>query len=135
MRSDAVEQALYELEEYVLDIDYREHPHIGQMSYDLIRNIVAYREKRLQTLAHTLPLGVRIFVSVATYAVIFSSLFIGVNSLLYDYMFTLIIAVLSYGIYLLIVDLSDPDSPGQWHLNTHEYEVLYQDIVKKFSTK
>lgn len=127
-RSEDIDKALFELEESVFNIDYTEHPNIGVMSFDLIRKCTEYREKRLQNILHRLPLGVKIFIIFATTATIFSSLFIGVASLAYDYLFTSIIALLAYGIYLLIDDLDHPYRPGQWHLSIDGYKKVLKEI-------
>ena len=128
IRSERVEAAIYKLEEIVFAIDYSQHPNMGEMSFDLVRKCMDYREKRLQNISHKLPYGVKIFVMVATVFMIFLSLFIGVESFLYYYLFTLIIALLSYGIYLLIDDLVHPYRPGQWHLKIDDYMVLLKEI-------
>jgi|SRR6185369_12837532 len=128
IRSERVETAIYQLEETVFDIDYKQHPNIGAMTFDLVRKCMDYREKRLQNVAHKLPQGVKIFVISTTFFMIFSSLFIGVESIIYDYVFTLMIALLSYGIYLLIDDLDHPYRPGQWHLKIDDYENLLEEI-------
>ena len=128
IRSETVEAAMYRLEETVVDIDYSEHPNMGEMAFDLVRKCMDYREKRLQNVAHTLPFGVKAFVQVATFFMIFCSLFIGVTTPVYYYLFTLIIALLSYGIYLLIDDLDHPYRPGQWHLKIDDYVSLLDEI-------
>jgi len=48
--------------------------------------------------------------------------------LFYDYLFTSIIALLAYGIYLLIDDLDNPYRPGQWHLSMKVYKNVLQEI-------
>lgn len=128
IRSERVEAALYKLEETVFDIDYSQHPNIGDMASDLMRKAMNYRERRLQNIAHKLPQGVKIFVMCATFFMIFSALFIGVESFVYYYVFTLIVALLSYGIYLLIDDLDHPYRPGQWHLKIDDYIDLLKEI-------
>jgi hypothetical protein len=127
-RSQNVEGAIYKLEETVLDIDYSEHPNIGSLNFDLVRKTLEYREKRLQNAGHILPRGVRFFTITATTAIILSSLFVNINVLLYDYVFTLLIALLSFGVYLLIDDLDHPYRPGQWQLTKDEYRILYNEI-------
>ncbi len=129
-RSEDIDKALFALEETIFDIDYSEHPNIGAMSFDLIRKCTEYREKRLQNILHKLPLGVEIFIIFATGATIFSSLFIGVASLAYDYLFTSIIALLAYGIYLLIDDLDHPYRPGQWHLSIEGYKKVLKEVAE-----
>jgi hypothetical protein len=129
-RSENVERAIYKLEETFLDIDYSEHPNIGSLAFDLVRKCLEYREKRLQNIAHKLPRGVRFFILTATCAIIFSSLFVNINIMVYDYIFTLLIALLSFGVYLLIDDLDHPYRPGQWQLTKKEYRTLYNEVKK-----
>lgn len=128
VRSEQIDIAMYQLEETVLDIDYSQHPAIGNMTFNLMRDCMDYREKRLQVVTHQLPLGVKVFVISATFFTILSSLFVGVNILIYDYMFTLIIALLSFGIYLLIDDLDHPYRPGPWHLKIDDYKHLLEEL-------
>jgi len=127
-RSAEVDKAIFQLEETIFGIDYSQHPNIGAMAFDLVRKCIEYREKRLQNILHRLPLGVKIFIIFATFAGIFTSLFIGVASLVYDYLFTSIIALLSYGIYLLIDDLDNPYRPGQWHLSMKGYKKVLREL-------
>lgn len=127
-RSANVDKAIFELEETIFGIDYTEHPNIGVMSFDLVQKCMMYREKRLQNILHRLPLGVKVFIIFSTFAGIFTSLFIAVTSPVYDYLFTSIIALLSYGIYLLIDDLDHPYRPGQWHLSMRSYKKVLNEI-------
>lgn len=127
-RSEKVDRAIFDLEESIFGIDYSQHPNIGAMSFDLMRKVMEYREKRLQNILHSLPLGVKVFIIFATITSIFTSLFIGVASIAYDYLFTSIIALLTYGIYLLIDDLDHPYRPGQWHLSMKGYKRVLQEI-------
>ncbi|MGH7245828.1 MAG: hypothetical protein ACREGI_02755 [Candidatus Levyibacteriota bacterium] len=130
IRSEAVEAVIYQLEETVFDIDYSQHPNIGEMAFDLMRKCMDYREKRLQNISHKLPLGVKVFVIFATFFMVSSPLFIGVQTLYLDFLFTLIIALLSFGLYLLIDDLDHPYRPGQWHLKIDDYKELLEEIRK-----
>lgn len=127
-RSDQVDTAALELEETIFNIDYSEHPQIGSLAFDLVRTCMEYREKRLQNFAHQLPVGVKFFLIATMVSTIATSLFIGVTSLAYDYLFTSLIALLAYGIYLLIDDLDHPYRPGQWHLSTKDYKKLLEKI-------
>jgi hypothetical protein len=127
-RSAEVDQAIFQLEETIFSIDYAEHPNIGSMAFDLVRKCMESREKRLQNILHSLPLGVKVFIIFATYSSIFTSLFIGVTSIGYDYLFTSVIALLAYGIYLLIDDLDHPYRPGQWHLSMKGYREVLREI-------
>lgn len=127
-RSEQVDRAIYELEETIFSIDYTEHPNIGSMAFDLVRKCMECREKRLQNILHKLPLGVKVFIIFATFSSIFTSLFIGVTSLVYDYIFTSLIGLLAFGVYLLIDDLDNPYRPGPWHLSTSVYKKVLLEI-------
>ncbi|HEY4032795.1 MAG TPA: hypothetical protein VGL94_02385 [Ktedonobacteraceae bacterium] len=129
-RSVEIENALYDLEDTIFNAR-RADPESGAMAFNILRDCMTYREHRLQNSAHKLPLGIHVFMISATTAMIFSSLFIGVDMLLYDYIFTLIIGLLSYGIYLVIDDLDHPYRPGNWHLKADEYEELFEEVKKE----
>ena len=129
-RSVEIENALYDLEDTIFSAR-KSDPESGAMAFNIRHDCMTYREHRLQNSAHKLPLGIRVFMISATIAMIFSSLFIGVDMLLYDYIFTLIIGLLSYGIYLVIDDLDHPFRPGNWHLKADEYEALFDEIKKE----
>ncbi len=129
-RSVQIENALYDLEDTIFNAR-KADPESGAMAFAILRNCMSYRERRLQNSAHKLPLGIRVFMITATIAMISSSLFIGVDTLIYDYIFTLVIGLLSYGIYLLIDDLDHPYRPGDWHLKADEYEELFDEIKKE----
>ncbi len=128
-RSEEVDDALYDLEDTLFNAR-KKYPESGLMGFDILARCMTYRERRLQNSAHKLPLGVRIFVVSATIAVIVASLFIGVKTIAYDYGLTLMIGLLSYGIYLLIDDLDHPYRPGDWHLKADEYRELLLEIRK-----
>lgn len=129
-RSEGVEHALYAIEDTIFNAR-KEDPESGAMAFAILRDAITYRERRLQSSTHKLPVGVHVFVISATVMMIFSSLFIGVNTILYDYLFTLMIGLLSYGIYLLIDDLDHPYRPGQWHLKEDAYALLLEEINNK----
>ena len=131
-RSEEVERAIYKLEENILDIDYSQHPNIGSLAFDLVTKCLEYREKRLQSVAHKLPRGVRYFMFFATCSIIFTSLFVNIDVMLYDYVFTLLIALLSFGVYLLIDDLDHPYRPGQWQLTKSEYQLMHREVQGSF---
>ena len=129
-RSVEIENALYDLEDTIFNAR-KADPESGVMAFNILRDCMSYRERRLQNSAHKLPLGIRVFMISATTVMIFSSLFIGVETLLYDYIFTLIIGLLAYGIYLVIDDLDNPYRPGDWHLKADEYEELFDEVKKE----
>jgi hypothetical protein len=129
-RSVEIENALYDLEDAIFNAR-KADSESAALAFNILRDCMSYREQRLQNSAHKLPLGIRVFMISATAAMIFSSLFIGVETLLYDYIFTLIIGFLAYGIYLVVDDLDNPYRPGDWQLKADEYEELFDEIKKE----
>lgn len=127
-RSEQVDDAIITLEETIFAIDYTKEPEMGTMAVNLMQSVMTYREKRLQNFEHQLPIGVRVFLIATTFSTIFTSLFIAVTSVAYDYLFTSLIALLAFGIYLLIDDLDHPYRPGQWHLSSKDYKKLLSKI-------
>lgn len=134
-RSEKVENAIYKLEETVLDIDYSQHPNIGSLAFDLVRKSLEFREKRLQNATHTLPPGVRLYIISATFSIIFASFFIYISNFYLDVTFTLMIGFLAYGLYILIDDLDHPYRPGHWQLTKDEYVTLLKVIEKNTESK
>lgn len=126
-RSINVDNALYQLEDTIFTARKKD-PESATMAFTILKEAMDYRERRIQSSAHILPTGVKIYIMTATFLMIFSSLFIGVDTVSYDYLFTLMIGILSYGIYLLIDDLDHPYRPGQWHLKVDAYAELLKEI-------
>lgn len=129
-RSNMADFAIYQLEDTFFS-SRKDHQDSGLMAFEILRSCINYRDRRLQNNAHKLPMPIKTFIISATVSIIFTSLFIGVDSLLYDYIFTLTIGLLAYGIYLVIDDLDHPYLPGAWHLKTEEYEELRLEVMKK----
>ncbi|HEX8931735.1 MAG TPA: hypothetical protein VF810_01110 [Patescibacteria group bacterium] len=130
VRSPFVEKALNQLEDLMFEI-FKKFPTTGSLAFSFLNRGMEYREKRLQSSSHHLPPTLRFFIIFATFSMVFTSLFIVISSLLYYYLFTLIIGLLAYGIYLLIDDLDHPYRPGNWHLKTDTYKDLYLEIKEQ----
>lgn len=132
-RSEKVEKSIYTLEETVLDINFSEHPNIGALAFDLVRKCLEYREKRLQNISHKLPVGVKFYIVGSTFAIVLFSLFVSISQVYYDYVFTLILSLLAFGIYLLIDDLDHPYRPGQWQLTKDGYITLLDSVKESMA--
>jgi hypothetical protein len=57
------------------------------------------------------------------------SLFIAVNNLALDYIFTASIGLLAFTLILVVDDLDNPFRPGAWHLTTKGYEALLEELT------
>ena len=134
IRSTSVDEKAVKLED-ILFVILQKYPESGTIALNYFVRSMEYREKRLQNGALHLPRALRYFFIFSTSCIILSSLFIGVGSLLYYYLFTLIIGLLSFGIYLLVDDLDHPYHEGNWHLSTKGYEELYHVVKKKLESQ
>ena len=123
------EDAVYLLEETLIDAS-KKFPESGVLSTTL-REAVENQEYIIQNTNHRLPFVLRVLITFSTFSIIVASLFIGVSNVLYDYLFTLVIALLAYGIYLIIDDLDHPYRPGNWHLSMDPYREFLAEIKKK----
>ena len=57
------------------------------------------------------------------------SLFIAVNNISLDYLFTASIGLLAFTLLLVVDDLDNPFRPGAWHLTTEGYEKLLGELT------
>ncbi|NTU46823.1 DUF4239 domain-containing protein [Candidatus Roizmanbacteria bacterium] len=130
IRSEKIEKALTQLEDFIFT-ESNKASGIGHIAFELLSKIMECREQRLQNSGRHMPVMLRAFIILATYTIIFTSLFIGVNTISYDYIFTVLIALLSYGIYLLIDDLDHPYRPGNWHVKNDEYKAFLSEVSEK----
>jgi len=130
LRSQVVEDALVQLEDVLFTASLK-NPQAGHLAMGFLNRAMEHRELKIQNGSHHLPMGLRLFILFATSCMIFSAFFVAYDSLFSSYVFTLIIGLLSYGIYLLIDDLDHPYQPGNWHLTLHAYKELAAEIKKK----
>jgi hypothetical protein len=63
--------------------------------------------------------------------VIFLSLFIAVENIYLDYIFTMSIALLGFLVFTVIEDLNQPFRPGSWHITNKEYRILLKRVETK----
>ena len=108
-----------------------ESPESGKvLLLPLLDDIIRCRNKRIFQSRSHIPRILKNTLIFADVIMIVLSLFIGVRNPMLDYIFTVIIGVLAYTIYLVIDDLDSPFRPGAWHLSFDEYAVLREDIKK-----
>lgn len=133
-RSKAVDNALVKIEDSVFDAA-KKNPDIGQMVMSYLTRAMEFREKKIQYTNQRLPLGIKIYVYAATYSVIIGSLFVPFNFIGHNYYFTLVVALLAYGVLLIIEDFDHPYRPGSFVLTVRLYKVLLDEVRAKLELR
>ncbi|NTU73436.1 DUF4239 domain-containing protein [Candidatus Roizmanbacteria bacterium] len=126
-RLDDLEQAIVAIQENVYLIA-DQVPQMSNVAFTIFSQVLSGRERRLQHSGRHLPLILHVFILLATFLIMLFSLFIAVDSIVLDYMFTLGIGILAYLIAILIEDLDNPLQPGSWQITTKEYRRLLYEI-------
>ncbi len=126
-KSQAIEKTVYDMQEILFNLP-SDVAHHSDQSFTIFAKILTRREDRLHYSAKRLPVMLKTTIIFATSLIIGLSLFIGVKSILLDYMFTMGIALLAFLIYTVIADLEHPLRPGNWHITTDEYKDLLNQI-------
>lgn len=129
-RSKEVDIALIRIEDSMFNAS-KNYPDVGPMAFGYLTRAMEYRETKIQLSNQRLPLGIKVFVIFATSSVVIGSLFVPFNSIGYNYYFTMIVALLAYGVYLIIEDFDHPYRPGSFVLNVTLYKVLLEEIKIK----
>jgi hypothetical protein len=101
-----------------------EQPRLKVALDTMLANIIAHRGRRLLYSFPATPGILKNTLGLATALVIGLSLFIGVQSIWLDYIFTISIALLAYVVYLVVDDLDNPLRPGLWQITPHDYHEL-----------
>lgn len=126
-KSQAIEKTVYDMQEILFNLP-SDVAHHSDQSFTIFAKILTRREDRLHYSAKRLPVMLKTTIVFATSLIIGLSLFIGVKSMLLDYLFTMGIALLAFLIYTVISDLEHPLRPGNWHITTDEYKDLLNQI-------
>jgi hypothetical protein len=129
-RAKVVETELIDLEDTIFNAASK-HPDTGKIALSYLNRAMEYREQKLQSGVQHMPMGLKIFVIFSTFSVISGPFFFVFSSLLIGYYFTLIIGLMSFGVYLLIDDLDHPYRPSNWNLTVALYRELRNDIKDK----
>ena len=129
-RSQKVDEALMRIEDTMFGVSNK-YPDVGTFAFTYLTRAMEYREIKLQSSAHRLPLPIRIFLYFATGAVIISSFFLPFVDLFYNYYFTLVAASLAFGILLIVDDFDHPLQPGIYYLSADAYKNLRNEIRTK----
>lgn len=130
IRSIEVDNALTQVEDSLFNAS-KKHPDIGQMVFSYLTRAMEYREAKIQYTNQRLPRGIKLYVNAATYSVIFGSLFVPFNYIGVNYYFTLVVALLAFGVLVIIEDFDHPYKPGSFVLTVRLYKVLLDEIKTK----
>jgi hypothetical protein len=129
-RSKKIDESLIRVEDTMFAVSKR-YPDIGTQAFTYLTRAMEYREIKLQSSAHRLPIPIRIFLVFATGSVIVGSLFMPFTNLFYNYYFTLIVASLAFGIILIVDDFDHPFRPGIYYLSVDAHKQLRNEIRTK----
>ncbi len=129
-RSRKVDEALMRIEDTMFAVSKR-NPDVGNFAFTYLTRAMEYREIKLQSSVHRLPLPIRVFLIFATGSVIVGSLFMPFINLIYNYYFTLIVASLAFGIIMIVDDFDNPFRPGIYYLSVDAHRELLNEIHSK----
>ncbi len=87
-----------------------------------------YRATRVELSWQPLPQILKFTVFLVDVSLMFLSLLIGVRNMWLDYIFMFCIVLLGTVILIVIEDLDNPLSPGDWYLSPSNYEALLKTI-------
>ncbi len=103
---------------------------LGEPLRSAFTDLVQARNKRLNFSNEHMPGILKRIVILADVLLIILSLFIAVNNVYLDYVFTASIGLLAFTLILVVDDLDSPFRPGTWHLTTSGYEALLKELTK-----
>jgi len=129
-RSKEIDDALVQVEDTMFIVSKR-YTDIGNFAFTYLTRAMEYREIKLQSSVNQVPLPIRVFLLFATGTLIIGSLFLPFTNLLYNYYFTLTVALLAYGIIIIVDDFDHPFRPGIYYLSVDAYRDLRKEIKAK----
>ncbi|MGC9602199.1 MAG: hypothetical protein ABSE76_00430 [Minisyncoccia bacterium] len=91
-------------------------------------NLIQARNQRLNFSNEHMPVILKRIVFLTDILLIILSLFIAVNNVYLDYIFTASIGLLAFALILVVDDLDNPFRPGTWHLTAEGYERLLEEL-------
>ena len=101
---------------------------LGLQLQSAFTSLVEARNRRLNYSSEHMPIILKRIVIFADILLIILSLFIAVNNLFLDYIFTAAIGLLAFTLILVVDDLDNPFRPGSWHLTTDGYRALLDEL-------
>lgn len=93
----------------------------------LINSLFYIRERRILLATRRMPYIIKNTFLLSAILVIFLSLFVAIQSVVLDLIFTLSIGTLVFAIYLIVDDMDNILSPVAWHVSSK----LYKEFSKK----
>jgi hypothetical protein len=128
--SHEAEKALRNLQRTAL-VMVKSAPEDASFISSFVQGVTNSRNDRLHYSAGHLPYLLYVLIIVSTSMVIFLSLFIAVENIYLDYIFTMSIALLGFLVFTVIEDLNQPFRPGSWHITNKEYRILLKRVETK----
>ncbi len=104
---------------------------LGGQLQGAFTDLIRARNQRLNFSSEHMPGILKRIVILADVLLILLSLFIAVNNVYLDYIFTASIGLLAFTLILVVDDLDNPFRPGTWHLTTKGYEALLKELTSK----
>ena len=126
-KSEKIEQAFSGLQGVMFEMSQKD-PQIMTTTFSFFSRIIESRTNRLRYGSHHIPNALKRTLRFGTFLVIILCLFIGIKDVWLDYTYTASLSLMAYIIYIVIDDLDNPLSPGNWHLTTEDYEALLKRI-------
>jgi len=128
--SNELEEAIIKMNAAVSEID-RVNPLLSTVAFSLFSNITSYREKRLRFGSSEMPKVLLNTFRFSTFLMIALCPLIAVKDHALHLLFANSIAMLSFTIYTVAVDMDNPLKPGGWHLTNSDYVNLLNKLESK----
>jgi hypothetical protein len=126
-KSENIEQAFSSIQNVMFEMSHKDQQTMAT-TFSFFSSIIESRTNRLRYSSHHIPKALKSSLLFCTFLVIILCLFIGIKDVWLDYSFTISLSLMAYIIYIVIDDLDNPLSPGDWHLTTEDYESLLKKI-------
>jgi hypothetical protein len=120
--------------EYLRTLFISTWPAVDSLSIQLFgayNNLIEARNRRLNYSNQHVPILLKRVVTLADIILIILSLFVAVDSIFLDYLFTGAISLMVFSLLLVVYDLDNPFQPGIWQITTKDYEALLHELTEK----
>jgi hypothetical protein len=128
-RSSSVDAELDGLRDMLVQAPFSSAGSLNTQLQQAFANLVQARNQRLNFSNEHMPKILKRIVILADILLILLSLFIAVNNVYLDYLFTSSIGLLAFALLLVVDDLDNPFRPGAWHLTTEGYQALLEELT------
>lgn len=127
-RSPSVDKEIDALRGMLVKMSKSMAPLSGQLQ-EAFTDLVDARNRRLNLSNEHMPSILKRIVLLADSLLIVLSLFIAVDNVVLDFIFTAAISALAFGLMIVVDDLDNPFRPGTWHLTPRGYEDLLKELT------